>query len=315
MGRKLGVAAASTLAGAAALAGWIAVNAHDHEPPGAPADGASQAAPPPPPAPSVTPEPADLPLTPLAAAPPTPADPAAGLRAQDAARSSTAGAGLGVAVFDRATGTTLAAADADRPFPCMSVVKLFIAVDMLDHTPGGTPDQDTADRIRRMLSHSDDAIASALWSSNGGAAIVDRTAERLGLAGTEPPQNPSEWGDTRTTPQDLVTLYRHITDQMPAPSRDLVLDSLTHTTRTAADGFDQHFGIPTGMSGMPWAVKQGWGTSGSEAAIDSTGLVGPDGRYVVVLLAKSSTGSYRSLTGAVTDAARSLGGTIGSPPP
>ena len=219
-----------------------------------------------------------------------------------------------MAVFDRTSGTTLASADADQQFPCMSVVKLFIAVDMLDHAPGGTLDPATADQVRTMLSRSDDQIGSALWSTNGGSAIIDRTAQRLGLTGTEPPpNNPSEWGDTLTTPNDMVTLYRHITDQMPQPARDLIIDALAHTTETAADGFDQHFGIPSGLGGLPWAVKQGWGTSGSEAAMDTTGLVGPNSRYIVVLLGKSSAGSYRSLTSGITAAAQTLNRPLGGP--
>lgn len=230
-------------------------------------------------------------------------------------RSSASGADVGVAVFDRSRGTMLASADTDQQFPCMSVVKLFIAVDALDHAPGGQVDPDTADQLRTMLSRSDDQVASALWSANGGPAIIDRTAQRLGLTGTEPPpQNPSEWGDTLTTAQDMVTLYRHITDQMPPPARDLIVQSLAQTTPTAADGFDQHFGIPRGLSGLPWAVKQGWGTSGSEAAMDSTGLVGQDSRYVVVLLSKGSTGSYSSLTEGVTAAAQSLSGPLEAKP-
>jgi hypothetical protein len=310
------VVAASAVAGALALAGWVTVNGQNGGEPGAPAYApAAQPAPAPPPAPPVTPAPADLPLAPLSSIPPDPTDPNAGDRAQEAVRSSASGADVGVAVFDRSRGTMLASADTSEQFPCMSVVKLFIAVDALDHAPGGQVDPDTADQLRTMLSRSDDQIASALWSANGGPAIIDRTSQRLGLTGTQPPpRNPSEWGDTLTTAQDMVTLYRHITDQMPQPARDLVVQSLAQTTPTATDGFDQHFGIPTGLSGLPWAVKQGWGTSGSEAAMDSTGLVGQDSRYAVVLLSKSSASSYRSLTDGVTAAARSLSGPLGAPP-
>lgn len=304
------------------LSGWLVVSAEGGGP-STPASGttaapASPAPPPPaPPAePPVTVAPADLPLTPLAAPSPAVLDPQAGERAQDAAESESRGADLGVEVYDRTKGVVVTSADGDRSFPCMSLVKLFIAVDLLDRSPGGVPDPDTADRLQRMLSTSDDQIGSALWSSQGGPEIVNRTVQRLGLTGTAPPQrNTSEWGDTQTSPKDLVTLYRHITEQMPAPARDLIVDALAHASHTASDGFDQFFGIPSGLSGLPWAVKQGWGTSGGEAAMDSSGLVGPDAQYVVVLLGKSSAGSYSSLTDGVTAAARSLGSTLGAPPP
>lgn len=311
----MGVATAAVVA-SAVLAGWLTVNAVDDDVPTAPAaqTETGPSPPPAPPAPTVTPAPADVPLAPLAAPDPRPLDPQAGQQAQQAARQRVSGAELGVEVFDRTTGAVVAGADTDQKFPCMSVVKLFIAVDVLDRAPGGVPDPDTADRLRRMLSTSDDAVASAFWSSEGGPELINRTVDRLGLTTTSPPpRNPSEWGDVLTSPQDMVTLYRHITDQMPQPSRDLVVDALAHTSRTASDGFDQFFGIPSGLDGLPWAVKQGWGTSGGEAAMASTGLVGPDSRYVVVLLGKGSAGSYRSLTSGVTAAAESLAGPLGAP--
>lgn len=256
-----------------------------------------------------------MPLVPLAAPPAHQAAPQAGQLAQDAAQDQLSSANLGVEVFDRTTGSLVTSQNADQQYPCMSVVKLFIAVDVLDHIPGGVPDAGTADQLRRMLSHSDDQLASSFWQTGGGPEVINRTVQRLGLTGTQPPPaDPSEWGDTLTTPQDMVTLYRHVTDQMPPPARDLVVDALAHTTSTAGDGFPQLFGIASGLGRLQWAVKQGWGTSGSEAAMDSTGLVGPHQRYVVVLLGTSPASAYTSLTDAVTAAAKSLAGTLGSPP-
>jgi hypothetical protein len=221
---------------------------------------------------------------------------------------------VGVEVFDRRTQSVITSANADQQYPCMSVVKLFIAVDVLDHSPGGVPDPDTGDQLRRMLSTSDDQLASSFWQTGGGPDIINRTVQRLGLTGTQPPpRDPSEWGDTLTTPQDLVTVYRHITHQMPPAARDLIIDALAHTTPTASDGFGQLFGIASGMPGLQWAVKQGWGTSGSQAAMDSTGLVGPSRRFVVILLSTAPAGSYTTLPQSITAAAQSLANTLGTP--
>ena len=54
--------------------------------------------------------------------------------------------------------------------------------------------------------------------------------------------------------------------------------------RIAADGYDQFFGLPDGLPGLTLAVKQGWSSGHGVVAVHSTGLVGPDGRFVVVLM-------------------------------
>jgi hypothetical protein len=81
---------------------------------------------------------------------------------------------------------------------------------------------------------------------------------------------------------------------------------LSGVPKVAADGFDQYFGIPDGMPNTSWAVKQGWGTSGSQAVMNSTGLVGPGWRYAVVVLAAAPANSYATLPATVTAAAGAL---------
>ncbi|MGH3989553.1 MAG: serine hydrolase, partial [Pseudonocardiaceae bacterium] len=213
---------------------------------------------------------------------------------------------------DRQNNTVLTSRDADRQFASMSVVKLLIALDALAGDDWATPDDMTQRELHQMLADSDDDIANSLWSTNGGPAIVTRMAGQLGLTGTQPPTNPSRWGDTLITPQDMVTVYRYITDQLSHPARDLLLGALTDIPQRAADGFDQHFGIPDGMPNTTWAVKQGWGTSGSEAVMNSTGLVGADLRYVVVMLVSAPASSYSTVPEVVTAGAGALAGLLGA---
>jgi hypothetical protein len=182
----------------------------------------------------------------------------------------------------------------------MSVVKLLIALDALASDNWTVPDEATRQRLHQMLADSNDGIASNLWTANGGSAIVTRMTGLLGLTGTEPPEDSSRWGNTLTTPQDVVTVYRYITDQVPGPSRAVLLNALADAQRIAEDGFDQYFGIPVAMPDTLWAIKQGWGTSGSQAVMLSTGLVGPELRYVVVVLASAPTRSYSSVPAAIT---------------
>jgi hypothetical protein len=208
---------------------------------------------------------------------------------------------VGLEVFDRASGTVLTSQDANRQVASMSVVKLLIALDALT-TQGSVSQQ----KLRQMLTVSDDRIASELWTAGGGPAIVTRMVSLLGLTGTQPPEKPGRWGDTLTTPRDLVAVYRYITDRLPNADQDLMLGALADQPRIAADGFDQYFGIPEGMQHLSWAAKQGWGTSGSQAVMNSTGLVGPEWRYIVVLLATAPASSYLHLPPAVSAAAHSL---------
>lgn len=227
--------------------------------------------------------------------------------AQDAAQGVVPGVQVSIELYDRGSGLVVTGTNVDQQVPCMSVVKLFIALDVIEQSPGGVPDPATAGQLQQMLRDSDDQIANRFWTLNGGPEIVTRTAERLGLTGTEPPsRSPGEWGDVLSTPQDLTTTYRYITDRLPPPGRDIILDSLNFAPRTSDSGFDQHFGIPVAVDDLPWYIKQGWGTSGSRTVMNSTGTVGPDSRYVVIVLATTSAGSYSSLREAVTAATRTL---------
>ncbi|MGH4008975.1 MAG: serine hydrolase [Pseudonocardiaceae bacterium] len=244
---------------------------------------------------------------------PSPPDPAAAAaKVRQAMHAVLPNTQVGFAVFDRQNNTVLASHDADRQFASMSVVKLLIALDVLASDNWATPDGMTQQQLHQMLADSDDGIASNLWSANGGPAIVTRMAGLLGLTGTQPPKNPGRWGNTLITPQDLVTVYRYITDELSHPTRDLLLGALADTPHIAADGFDQHFGIPHGMPDATWAVKQGWGTSGSTAVMNSTGLVGADLRYVVVMLVSAPANSYSRVPAAVTAGAGALAGSLGS---
>ncbi|MGH3830368.1 MAG: hypothetical protein ACRDRS_07920 [Pseudonocardiaceae bacterium] len=215
-------------------------------------------------------------------------------------------------VYDRQTDTVLTSQNADQPGAAMSVVKLLIALGALDRDNWAAPDNATQQEIHQMLAASDDQIADSLWTVDGGPAIVTRMVSVLGLTGTRPPADPGEWGDTLITPQDMVTVYRFITDQLPNPDRDLVLGALADAPRIATDGTNQYFGIPDGMPHTTWAIKQGWGTSGSQAVMNSTGLVGTDSRYVVVLLASAPENAYSTLPAAVTAGAGALASLVGS---
>jgi hypothetical protein len=200
---------------------------------------------------------------------------------------------------------------ADQQFHSMSVVKLLIALDLLDTNNWVAPDTSTQQELHQMLAASDDNIADNLWDADGGPEIINRMVGLLGLTGTQPPQDAGEWGDTFITAQDMVAVYRYITDELTAPDRDLLIGALSDAQRIAADGTDQYFGIPNALPHVTWAVKQGWGTSGSDSVFNTTGLVGTGSRYVVVLLTNDPSGAYSTDPEAVTAGVTALAGLVG----
>jgi hypothetical protein len=227
-------------------------------------------------------------------------------RVQQALRRSVSGAKVGMEVYDRQSNTVLTSLNPGQAFASMSVVKLLIAVDALARDDWALPDAATQDRITRMLSASDDAIASSMWVTGGGASIITRDVQLMGLTGTKPPSTAGEWGDTKITAQDLVTVYRYVLGQLPGDARDLLYNAMYHASEDAADGTDQYFGIPAGLPGTTWAIKQGWGSSGPSAVYNTTGVIGKDSRYVVVVLTSAPLGYYHSLPKALTTATAQL---------
>jgi hypothetical protein len=133
---------------------------------------------------------------------------------------------------------------------------------------------------------------------------VTTWAERIGLAGTSPPEDPEQWGDTRTTAADLALVYRRLLHDVDGP---VVLEGLDGMADFGLDGFDQRFGIPAAAGDRHWAVKQGWACCRGHRTLHSTGLVGPGNRYLVVVLTGQPVGtSVPDARTKVTDIAAAL---------
>lgn len=188
---------------------------------------------------------------------------------------------LGFVLYDQETGQTVASVGADEPFYTASLVKLFIALDAVHNGGWRAPAEPLRAHIAEMISASHDGIADALWDSGGRSAIVTRMVNLIGLAHTEPPAISDQWEMTSTTANDLVAVYRYLTQQVPAEASSVILDAMATGKNPAADGFPQYFGIPEGLPGEH-AIKQGWMKIRRAVVLNTTGLV--DSRYVVVLL-------------------------------
>ena len=230
------------------------------------------------------------------------------------ARQHRPAVGLSVRAADaRAERTAAAVAGngpaATRPFPTASMVKLFMAEDLLHRTRSGRlllrPDD--LDLVRRMITSSDDPAASTLWVRYDGERMVRDVADRYGLDGTAPPQVPGQWGRTTTTAADLARFLSLLPVLAHADDAALLQGWMRATTPRASDGFDQRFGLYGAAEGTA-GVKQGWMCCvGGRRHLHSVAVLG---RSVVVLLSEVPRAvGYRELQDAFTAAAAQV------PPP
>jgi hypothetical protein len=225
------------------------------------------------------------------APPPAPAAPFDGLAArtrQATADAAESGADIEVVVLDRNTGQTVSNGG-NRPFPIASVVKLFIADDLLLQESKGETKLSPAERksLDIMLRSSDDSAAQNFWDRSGGNAIIARVKARYGLPGTIAPYD-GNWDVAQSTASDLVHYYAKLLDGsggLPPEQANVIISSLAQSTPTGTDGYPQRFGIPEGLYAEPVAVKQGWFCcwSGPNQVHVSTGVIGPERRYVMAI--------------------------------
>ena len=94
---------------------------------------------------------------------------------QAIADATKSGADISVVVLDRNTGQTVSGGDGSS-FPIASVVKLFIADDLLLKESKGETTLSPDDRkaLDRMLRSSDDSAAQNFWDRLGGNAVISR---------------------------------------------------------------------------------------------------------------------------------------------
>jgi hypothetical protein len=203
----------------------------------------------------------------------------------DAAKS---GADIETVVLDRNTGE-LVSNGVNKPFPVASVVKLFIADDLLLQESEGKTKLSAADRqsLDIMLRSSDDSAAQNFWDRSGGNAIIARVKARYGLPGTTAPSN-GHWDVTTSTASDLVHYYDMLLNGsggLPPEQANVMISDLAQSTPTGTDGYPQRFGIPEGLYAEPVAVKQGWFCcwNGANQLHVSTGIIGPERRYVMAI--------------------------------
>ncbi|MCV7400500.1 hypothetical protein H7K24_10065 [Mycobacterium fragae] len=197
------------------------------------------------------------------------------------------GAALSIAVLDRVKKRMLSNGN-DQLVAIASVAKLFIADDALSQGSDGNRQLSSEERraLDAMLRSSDDDAADTFWNELGGESIITGVAGRYGLASTTPPSD-GRWWNTMSSASDLVHYYDMLLSGaggLPAERAEVILDDLAESTETGVDGYPQRFGIPDGLYAERVAVKQGWMCCVGSAWMHlSTGVIGQDGRYVMVI--------------------------------
>ena len=209
------------------------------------------------------------------------------------AYAANRGTTVEIAMVDRATGGYRDNGKAAHTrIESASVMKVFIAENLLHRRDLGQIRLSASDLtdMSRMLRESYDVAANRFWSGYGANSIVSDVIKRYGLTETGLTSNIRYWGNTMITGHDMVVFYQRLMDGsggLSTSSRDWILDQMRHSTEQG-DGGRQFFGLHDGLpSEQVIAQKQGWMCCVSGNIYrHSTGFVGPDSRYVVVVLTR-----------------------------
>ena len=204
-------------------------------------------------------------------------------------------------VLARTAGSELA----DRPFPTASLVKLFLAEDVLHRTRTGAISLTPEDRaqLEVMIRSSNDPAASDFWVRFDGAQAVGDVATRYGLTDTAPPRRWGQWGETTTTATDLAWFLTRLPVVAHPDDAAALLGWMGAATPIASDGFDQEFGVFGTLPGA--AVKQGWMCCLSgQRHLHSVGVV--DQRVVVLLSEVPSSVGWDTAKAALDAAAAAV---------
>ncbi|MFD9033431.1 serine hydrolase [Streptomyces sp. NPDC059567] len=215
---------------------------------------------------------------------------------------------VSVALLDLETGRSASYGGAGRTYDTASIVKLDILAALLlrAQDEGRAPTAAERTAAAAMMRHSDNASATVLWRSVGGAEGLDAANARLGLAETT---GAAAWGLTQTTAEDQLALLAAVF------GADSPLD--TDSRAYAAELMEgvvagQDWGVSA--AGDRPALKNGWLPRDSTGLwdINSVGRVTAGGRVYLVAVVSDGHATKEAGIGLVEDAARAAVSAVGA---
>ncbi|MEU6385305.1 serine hydrolase [Streptomyces bauhiniae] len=164
------------------------------------------------------------------------------------------GAAVSAAVLDLDSGES--ATYGQGAFDTASIVKVDILAALLLRAQDEGRHLTAAEKAyaAKMIESSDNASATALWNTVGGAEGLDAANARFGLTGTSAGTN-GLWGLTRTTARDQLTLLRQVfgTDSKLTSASRACLRKLMESVDAG-----QRWGVSAAAGGGVTALKNGW---------------------------------------------------------
>ena len=185
---------------------------------------------------------------------------------------------LAVGVIDRTSGAQVLYEGAVH-FHTASIVKADILATLLLHHQATRRALTAAEKAlaTRMIEHSDNDAATALWDEVGGAPGVAAANVRLGLRHTV---MSVAWGLTGTTASDQLALLSDLVSTrspLSAASQSYELGLMRHVEP------DQAWGVTAAATpGTPSAVKNGWLPDPNLWVINSIGVIHNSGHVLLV---------------------------------
>lgn len=250
-----------------------------------------------------------------ASTPPPPAAPesrvavdTAAVLARVSAVASELGAVVGAVTLSPAGEVLVESPDAARAMPAASLVKLLVVQRLLAQQDAGGPPlaPDVAERMERAITVSDDPAMGLLWTQYDGPALVREAAAEFGLEDTAPPADVGQWGNTSTSARDLARFLARLSGDVPAAGSAQLLEWMRAAQPTAADGFDQRFGLLSGAAGPGVGAKQGWACCpDGRRQLHSVGVLA-DGRVVALLVDAPESVSYAQARSVIDESTAAL---------
>jgi hypothetical protein len=193
---------------------------------------------------------------------------------------------VGIVVRDRKTGAVWRNQYATTSVWTASTIKLAMTIDLFQRDRAGAISLTSADRtlIRRMLHSSDDDAADALWFKYAGTDHLTFNDDfaKFGMATLSPKRGYTHffpyWGFQKCTPEDLDHLVGYLLTQVPASTRNYIVDQLMHVDP------DQQWGVwGAGPAALP-GNKDGWSLEDTGWVMNTVGWVGPGQRYTLAVM-------------------------------